>query len=168
MVSNWAPWQHPPCSAGKRESRQDLSRRPARGARAVNEAILSMVAAGEIGALDPVDSYLMHRFWADLSDRYWAEPPGDDATTTADDDNDEDDDARGDGHARLFSLQHPDDKGDHILVNAAHDIVGLIDWEGVRPGRGGGGGGPGVGRVAGAGVGAVPGGRGVAGFASGG
>lgn len=28
-----------------------------------------------------------------------------------------------------FFLKHMDDKGDHILVNAAFDIVGIIDWE---------------------------------------
>ncbi|KAI1482631.1 hypothetical protein F4774DRAFT_406805 [Daldinia eschscholtzii] len=26
-------------------------------------------------------------------------------------------------------LKHPDDKGDHILVNDDFDIVGVIDWE---------------------------------------
>ncbi|KAK8008292.1 hypothetical protein PG991_010843 [Apiospora marii] len=101
------------------------------GARAINEAILSMIAAGEIGALDPVDSYLMHRFWADLSDRYWDEPHDDDGTTT-DDDTDGDDHNNDNNDTPFFYLKHPDDKGDHLLVNDAYDIVALIDWEGAR------------------------------------
>ncbi|KAJ5585625.1 uncharacterized protein N7459_005425 [Penicillium hispanicum] len=28
-----------------------------------------------------------------------------------------------------FFLKHPDDKGDHILVNDSFDILGVIDWE---------------------------------------
>lgn len=28
-----------------------------------------------------------------------------------------------------FYLKHPDDKGDHILVNESFEIVGIIDWE---------------------------------------
>ncbi|KAF4513208.1 hypothetical protein G6O67_000508 [Ophiocordyceps sinensis] len=28
-----------------------------------------------------------------------------------------------------FFLKHPDDKGDHILVNDQFEIVGMIDWE---------------------------------------
>lgn len=28
-----------------------------------------------------------------------------------------------------FFLKHADDKGDHILINKAYDIVGIIDWE---------------------------------------
>ncbi|KAF1981464.1 hypothetical protein K402DRAFT_415504 [Aulographum hederae CBS 113979] len=31
-----------------------------------------------------------------------------------------------------FFLIHPDDKGDHILVNDAFDITGIIDWEWTR------------------------------------
>ncbi|KAI1378103.1 hypothetical protein F4677DRAFT_458802 [Hypoxylon crocopeplum] len=31
-----------------------------------------------------------------------------------------------------FFLKHPDDKGDHILVNEDFDIVGIIDWEWCR------------------------------------
>ncbi|KAK7985614.1 hypothetical protein PG988_003236 [Apiospora saccharicola] len=82
------------------------------GAYEINMLIRSMIATGEIGAMDPVDSYLMHRFWSELSDRYW-------------------DDHEPDAN-NLFYLKHPDDKGDHILVNDAYDIVGIIDWERAR------------------------------------
>lgn len=91
------------------------------GAYEINTLIRSMIATGKIGAIDPVDSYLMHRFWAELNDRYWDEPR--DSATTPDAD---------DGDNQIFYLKHPDDKGDHILVNEDYDIVGMIDWEGAR------------------------------------
>lgn len=33
------------------------------------------------------------------------------------------------GPGNQFYLKHPDDKGDHILVNQSFEIVGVIDWE---------------------------------------
>ncbi|KAL5363031.1 hypothetical protein BJX96DRAFT_111919 [Aspergillus floccosus] len=68
---------------------------------------LEMIASGEIDTCCPLDTYLVHRFRLDILDALW-------------------EDVRTDGP---FFLKHPDDKGDHILVNDTFDIVGLIDWE---------------------------------------
>lgn len=68
---------------------------------------LEMIANGEIDTCCPLDTYLVHRFRLDILDALWEE-------------------VRKDGP---FFLKHPDDKGDHILVNDDFDIVGLIDWE---------------------------------------
>ncbi|KDN63823.1 hypothetical protein CSUB01_06867 [Colletotrichum sublineola] len=70
-----------------------------------------MIASGEIVASRSIDAYLTHRFRLDIINQLWA----DDATAE-----------------RQFFLKHPDDKGDHILVNDDFDIVGIIDWEWTR------------------------------------
>jgi hypothetical protein len=68
-----------------------------------------MLAGGEIGAGRPTDSYLAHRFRLDLlADLEDSLPPD---------------------KQQQFFLKHPDDKGDHILVDNAFNIVGIIDWE---------------------------------------
>ncbi|POR35275.1 Uncharacterized protein TPAR_04528 [Tolypocladium paradoxum] len=72
--------------------------------RAILESYLEMIASGEIEACYPVDVYLAHRFRLDIVQDLF--PSG-----------------------GQFFLKHPDDKGDHILVNDSFDIVGLIDWE---------------------------------------
>lgn len=79
--------------------------------RALVEAHLGMIAGGEIGtAEDAADVWLAHRFRLDvLVDGMWK------VNTAGEDD--------------TFFLKHADDKGDHILVNADFDIVGIIDWE---------------------------------------
>ncbi|KAK8000591.1 hypothetical protein PG990_013191 [Apiospora arundinis] len=82
---------------------------------AVNEAIGSMIATGEFGTMDPVDDYLMHLCRAELSKKFWINPQN--STTQS--------------HEKFY-LKHPDDKGDHILVNHEFDIVGVIDWEWAR------------------------------------
>lgn len=73
---------------------------------------LDMIASGEIAASYPIDIYLAHRLRLDILTKYGkeilSEPEG------------------------PFYLKHPDDKGDHILVNEAYDIVGIIDWEWCR------------------------------------
>lgn len=79
----------------------------AKGLRAVIKSYLAMIASGEIDACHPSDAYLMHRFRLDLIDNVW----GNDAS-----------------ESQLF-LKHPDDKGDHILVDDSFNIVGIIDWE---------------------------------------
>jgi aminoglycoside phosphotransferase (APT) family kinase protein len=74
---------------------------------AILEAYLAMIASGEIDPCYPVETYLVHRFRQDIIGSLLADvPPGD-----------------------QFFLKHPDDKGDHILVNDSFDIVGIIDWE---------------------------------------
>ncbi|KAI5857336.1 hypothetical protein GGS23DRAFT_607908 [Durotheca rogersii] len=80
--------------------------------RALVEAHLRMIAGGEIGtAENAVSVFLAHRFRLDVLDRVWKS-----ATVAAEED-------------EKFFLEHADDKGDHILVNADFDIVGVIDWE---------------------------------------
>ncbi|KAI1097924.1 hypothetical protein F4804DRAFT_346769 [Jackrogersella minutella] len=63
--------------------------------------------SGEIGAAYPVDVFLVHRSRLDLLGDVEKDVPSGEA----------------------FFLKHPDDKGDHILVNEDFDIVGMIDWE---------------------------------------
>ncbi|KAK1657505.1 hypothetical protein BDP55DRAFT_685559 [Colletotrichum godetiae] len=74
------------------------------------KSYLTMIASGEISAYQSVDTYLTHRFRLDIADNLW----GDEST------------------GGRFFLKHPDDKGDHILVNESYDIVGIIDWEWTR------------------------------------
>lgn len=78
------------------------------GSRAIIESYLAMIASGEIDANFPVDTYLVHRHRQDILDGLWKDASSGD---------------------QLFFLKHPDDKGDHILVNDSFDIVGVIDWE---------------------------------------
>lgn len=76
---------------------------------AVVNLYLSMVASGEIAANYPIDVYLTHRFRLDILAKFGKEILSE---------------VEG-----QFFLKHPDDKDDHILVNEAYDIVGIIDWE---------------------------------------
>ncbi|KAG5970789.1 hypothetical protein E4U13_005213 [Claviceps humidiphila] len=81
--------------------------------RAIVEANMRMVVTGEIGeAEQALDILLAHRFRLDVLDKV-SEQTG----TTAE---------KG---GEKFFLTHADEKGDHILVNADFDIVGIIDWE---------------------------------------
>ncbi|KAI0911265.1 hypothetical protein F4823DRAFT_636585 [Ustulina deusta] len=75
--------------------------------RATIKLYLDMIASGEMAARYLVDVYLVHRFRLDLLDQFAEEMLSE----------------------RQFFLKHPDDKGDHILVNEVYDIVGIIDWE---------------------------------------
>ncbi|KAI9856373.1 MAG: hypothetical protein M1813_009124 [Trichoglossum hirsutum] len=77
------------------------------GFRAILQTYLTMLASGEIGIDRPADIYLAHRFRLDILANHWEDIPSD----------------------SQFFLKHPDDKGDHILVNDSFDIVGIIDWE---------------------------------------
>jgi hypothetical protein len=79
-------------------------------ARAVVESYLAMIASGEIAAAYPIDAYLVHRFRLDILNKFGNEIMSE----------------------GKFILKHPDDKGDHILVNKAYDIVAIIDWEWCR------------------------------------
>ncbi|KAI8629523.1 hypothetical protein F5Y19DRAFT_484886 [Xylariaceae sp. FL1651] len=74
---------------------------------AIIRLYLAMMASGEIGAAYPINVFLVHRFRLDLLN------------------NMEKDASLGE----RFFLKHPDDKGDHILVNKAFNIVGIIDWD---------------------------------------
>ncbi|KAI0390045.1 hypothetical protein F5Y17DRAFT_472179 [Xylariaceae sp. FL0594] len=76
-------------------------------ARAIIETYLSLIANGEIAGEYPVDICLAHRFRLDILDHF-----GKDIVSEGG-----------------FFLKHPDDKGDHILINKDYDIVGIIDWE---------------------------------------
>ncbi|KAL1848335.1 hypothetical protein VTK73DRAFT_10143 [Phialemonium thermophilum] len=69
---------------------------------------ISMIASGEVDAYSPVDAFLAHRFRLDILDEMDICSPS------------------------RFYLKHPDDKGDHILVNDSYDIIGIIDWEWAR------------------------------------
>lgn len=77
------------------------------GSQAILESYLAMIATGEIDSCCPVDIYLVHRFCQDIVGSLWEDVPSD----------------------GQFFLKHPDDKGDHILVNESFDIIGVIDWE---------------------------------------
>jgi hypothetical protein len=66
-----------------------------------------MITSDEIEANFPVDTYLVHRHRLDIIDCVWKDDSADDS----------------------FFLKHPDDKGNHILVNDLFDIVEVIDWE---------------------------------------
>ncbi|KAG6106677.1 hypothetical protein E4U31_000660 [Claviceps sp. LM219 group G6] len=80
--------------------------------RAIVEANIRMVVTGEIGeAEQALDILLVHRFRLDVLNKMSEQ------TTTAE---------KG---GEKFFLKHADEKGDHILVNADFDIVGIIDWE---------------------------------------
>ncbi|KAI0399408.1 hypothetical protein F4802DRAFT_610915 [Xylaria palmicola] len=68
---------------------------------------LDMIMSGEITAEYPIDVYLVRRYRLDVLAKFGEELLSE---------------------GQLF-LKHPDDKGDHILVNEAYDIVGIIDWE---------------------------------------
>ncbi|KAK1509298.1 hypothetical protein CABS01_16852 [Colletotrichum abscissum] len=83
---------------------------PVDGSAAIIETYLTMIASGELIASRPIDAYLTHRFRLDVIDRLWT----------------------GSTAEKRFFLKHPDDKGDHILVNDDFDIVGIIDWEWTR------------------------------------
>lgn len=80
---------------------------PPEASRAFLESYLAMIASGELDCSCPADIYLVHRFCQDNIGALWQDVPSDDR----------------------FYLKHPDDKGDHILVNDSFDIVGVIDWE---------------------------------------
>ncbi|KAL7918220.1 hypothetical protein ACQKWADRAFT_304818 [Trichoderma austrokoningii] len=77
--------------------------------RALVEAHLQMIVAGEIGstAENALNVFLAHRFRLEVLDKVSEQAPA----------------------VEQFFLKHADDKGDHILVNADFEIVGIIDWE---------------------------------------
>ncbi|KAJ5950725.1 uncharacterized protein N7479_009138 [Penicillium vulpinum] len=77
------------------------------GSQVIHDSYLSMIASGEIDPYYPVDTYLVHRFRQDIVSALFKDVP----------------------LSNQFFLKHPDDKGDHILVNDCFDIVGVIDWE---------------------------------------
>ncbi|KAG6064624.1 hypothetical protein E4U33_006073 [Claviceps sp. LM78 group G4] len=80
--------------------------------RAIVEANMRMVVTGEIGEAEhALDILLAHRFRLDVLHKVSEQ------TATAE---------KG---SEQFFLKHPDDKGDHIMVNDDFDIVGIIDWE---------------------------------------
>ncbi|CAG7973466.1 unnamed protein product [Penicillium salamii] len=80
---------------------------PLEGSTAILKSYLTMIANGEIDPCCPVDTYLFHRFRQDIATALFKDVP----------------------LGEQFFLKHPDDKGDHILVNDSFDIVGVIDWE---------------------------------------
>jgi len=83
---------------------------PLDASKAIVQTFLTLIERGEIDARNPVNTYLAHRFRLDVVDGLFESSQPTD---------------------QLF-LKHPDDKGDHILVNEAFDIIGIIDWEWTR------------------------------------
>lgn len=77
------------------------------GSKAIIESYLAMMASGEIDANVPADVSTYHHFRLETLDRLWGDV----------------------SQGRQFFLKHPDDKGDHILVNDHYEIMGMIDWE---------------------------------------
>ncbi|KAL4958243.1 hypothetical protein BDW69DRAFT_179839 [Aspergillus filifer] len=77
------------------------------GAQALLGCFLAMIASGEIDSYSPADSYLVHKHLQELSSSIFPD----------------------NAEENKFYLKHPDDKGDHILVNDDFDIMGIIDWE---------------------------------------
>ena len=69
-----------------------------------------MIARGEVGSQYLDDVFLAHRFRLDVVDKIWQEQR----------------------RKESFYLRHPDNKGDHIFVDEAFNIVGVIDWEWTR------------------------------------
>ena len=77
------------------------------GWRAVLESYAARIRRGEIQTRCLADFYVAHMYRLDILESLWEEGPGEEE----------------------FFLKHPDDKGDHILVNDNLDIIGVIDWE---------------------------------------
>lgn len=77
------------------------------GWRSIIKLYAEMIKRGEIYAPQLQDLYAAHLCRLKLVDDLWQNEPS----------------------RELFFLKHPDDKGDHILVNEAFDIIGVIDWE---------------------------------------
>ncbi|KAF9885680.1 hypothetical protein FE257_012662 [Aspergillus nanangensis] len=80
---------------------------PIEGWQELLQPYLSMISSGEVDTCCPVETYLMHRYRLDNLGCLRGD------TSTED----------------QFFLRHPDDKGDHILVDDSFHIVGVIDWE---------------------------------------
>ncbi|KAG6306326.1 hypothetical protein E4U45_007348 [Claviceps purpurea] len=94
----------------------DMSLEPFRSSkeafRASIEENIGMVMAGEIGTAEQaLDILLVHRFRLEVLNKVWEQT------------------AIAEKGGEKFFLKHPDEKGDHIMVNDDFDIVGIIDWE---------------------------------------
>ncbi|KAG6207437.1 hypothetical protein E4U35_000965 [Claviceps purpurea] len=94
----------------------DMSLEPSRSSkeafRASIEENIGMVMAGEIGTAEQaLDILLVHRFRLEVLNKVWEQT------------------AIAEKGGEKFFLKHPDEKGDHIMVNDDFDIVGIIDWE---------------------------------------
>ncbi|KAI9826033.1 MAG: hypothetical protein M1826_006831 [Phylliscum demangeonii] len=71
------------------------------------QTVLDQIVTGELVQAEPVDAYLQYRWMLhQLQQGLFIQ--------------------RNDGP---FYLKHPDDKGDHILVDDKFNITGIIDWE---------------------------------------
>ena len=82
---------------------------PLKGSQAILDSYFAIIANGEIESVGSTDIHLTHRFCRDNIGALFE-------NDTVSSENE-------------FFLKHPDDKGDHILVNDAFDIMGIIDWE---------------------------------------
>ncbi|KAG6075572.1 hypothetical protein E4U16_003292 [Claviceps sp. LM84 group G4] len=94
----------------------DMSLEPSRSSkeafRASIQENIGMVMAGEIGTAEQaLDILLVHRFRLEVLNKVSEQT------------------AIAEKGGEQFFLKHPDEKGDHILVNDNFDIVGIIDWE---------------------------------------
>lgn len=81
---------------------------PITAARTLIKTYLDMIAKGEIGFDYQDDVLLAHLFRLGIISDIWT---------------------RSQPEKEKFYLKHPDDKGDHILVDDSFNIVGIIDWE---------------------------------------
>jgi hypothetical protein len=80
---------------------------PSESLNAILKSYLEMMASGELGTRDPLDTFLVHRYRVDAIDNLWNDHASDGPSF----------------------LKHPDDNGYYMLVNDLFDIVEVIDWE---------------------------------------
>ncbi|KAI9883524.1 MAG: hypothetical protein M1823_004713 [Watsoniomyces obsoletus] len=71
-------------------------------------SVLDQIVTGELIQLEPVNAYLQFRWMLQQLHRGILLPKND---------------------GPPFYLKHPDDKGDHILLDEQFNITGIIDWE---------------------------------------
>ena len=69
--------------------------------------IFERVLNEELYTRNPVEAYLVHKFLADILPKVVSLSDQEDGT---------------------FYLKHPDDKGDHVLIDGDRNITGIIDW----------------------------------------
>ncbi|CAN8105502.1 unnamed protein product [Discula destructiva] len=80
------------------------------GSGPIIQSYLKVAASGEVDTAHSVDACLAYRLRLEMASSLWI-------------------DAGAGPLGQQFFLKHPDDKGDHIFVKYAFDIIGIIDWE---------------------------------------
>ncbi|KAL4798215.1 hypothetical protein BDV19DRAFT_397113 [Aspergillus venezuelensis] len=79
------------------------------------ESYMDLIADGQIHHSYPREAYLLYNLLRQNVDNL-TQPPSTIAPQ----------------HRNKFYLKHPDDKGDHILIDEKYNITGLIDWRFAR------------------------------------